>query len=256
MRDDDRVRVGVQLWPEHTTVAAVRAAARAADEAGLDSVWTWDHFSPLTGDPDGAHFEGWTLLTALACDTSRVSVGLLVASTGYRNPHLMADMARTLDHVSGGRAVLGIGSGWARRDYDAYEYPYGTAGGRLRDLEGDLHRIRYRLARLNPPPIGRLPILIGGTGERVTLRIVARYADMWNGDGTPEEFARLSGVLDRWCEVEGRDPAAIERTIHIAPEEADDAAAYVAAGARHLILRCAAPFDLEPALRVRDAVAG
>lgn len=258
MGDDDRggparrCRVGVQLWPQHTTVDALRDAARRIDAAGLDSLWTWDHFFPLSGDPEGAHFEGWTVLTAMACDTSHVTVGLLVASTGYRNPHLMADMARTLDHVSGGRAVLGLGAGWFQRDYEAYEYPFGTPGGRLHDLEGDLYRIRRRLAQLSPGPVGPLPILVGGGGEKVTLRIVARFADAWNGYGPPEDYARRNAVLDTWCERLGRDPREIERTVHLGADEIDLVDDLRAAGAEHLIVRLEHPFDLEPVLRIRD----
>jgi probable F420-dependent oxidoreductase len=243
-------KVGVQLWPQHTSVEALRDAARRIDAAGLDSLWTWDHFYPLSGDPDGPHFEGWTLLTAMACDTQHVSVGLLVASTAYRNPHLMADMARTLDHVSGGRAVIGIGAGWFQRDYEEYEYPFGTPGGRLHDLEGNLYRMRRRLDRLTPGPVGRLPILVGGGGEKVTLRIVARFADMWNGYGPPEDFARRNRVLDEWCERLGRDPAEIERSVHIGVHEVEDVAAYLEAGAQHLIVRLEDPFDLAPVLAI------
>lgn len=249
---EDRCKVGVQLWPQHTSIAALRDAARRIDAAGLDSLWTWDHFYPLSGEPDGDHFEGWTLLTAMACDTERVTVGLLVASTGYRNPHLMADMARTLDHVSGGRAVLGVGAGWFQRDYDEYEYPFGTAGARLHDLEGDLFRMRKRIAGLRPAPIGRLPVLIGGGGEKVTLRIVARFADMWNGYGPPEDFARKNALLDDWCERLGRDPAEIERTVHVGVHEVDEIGAYREAGAQHIIVRLADPFDLDPVLLIRD----
>lgn len=245
------LRVGVQLWPQHTSVADLRDAARRADDAGLDSLWTWDHFFPLSGDPDGGHFEAWTLLAAFAADTRRIQLGLLVGSIGYRNPHLVADMARTVDHISSGRAVLGLGAGWFQRDYEAYEFPFGAAGARLRDLESGLHRIRGRLRLLNPPPVGPLPLLIGGGGEKVTLRLVATYADMWNGYGPPEDYARKNRILDEWCERVGRDPAAIERSAHIAPEEVDDASAYLEAGAQHLIVRCPAPFDLEPALRLR-----
>lgn len=249
---EDRCKVGVQLWPQHTSIAALRDAARRIDAAGLDSLWTWDHFYPLSGEPDGDHFEGWTLLTAMACDTERVTVGLLVASTGYRNPHLMADMARTLDHVSGGRAVLGVGAGWFQRDYDEYEYPFGTAGARLHDLEGDLFRMRKRIAGLRPAPIGRLPVLIGGGGEKVTLRIVARFADMWNGYGPPEDFARKNALLDDWCARLGRDPSEIERTVHVGVHEVDEIGAYREAGAQHIIVRLADPFDLDPVLLIRD----
>jgi probable F420-dependent oxidoreductase len=247
-----RCKVGVQLHPQATTVAALRDAAREIDAAGFDSLWTWDHFFPLSGDPDAEHFEGWTLLTAFAADTSRVQLGHLVTCSSYRNPHLLADMARTVDHISGGRTVLGIGSGWFQRDYDEYEVAFGTAGGRLRDLEADLYRIRQRLQRLNPPPLGDLPLLIGGGGEQVTLRLVAEHASMWNGFGPPERYAHKNRVLDEWCERVGRDPAEIERTVLIRDDEVDAVDAFLDAGAQHVMIGCGDPFDLGPALRLLD----
>jgi probable F420-dependent oxidoreductase len=252
----NRCKVGVQLHPQATTVSALRAAAREVDAAGFDSLWTWDHFFPLTGDPDAEHFEGWTLLTAFAADTSHVQLGHLVTCSSYRNPHLLADMARTVDHISGGRAVLGIGSGWFQRDYDEYEVAFGTAGGRLRDLEADLYRIRRRLERLNPPPVGDLPLLIGGGGEQVTLRVVAEHASMWNGFGPPERYAHKNRVLDEWCERVGRDPAAIERTVLIRDDEVDALDAFLDAGAQHVMVGCGDPFDLGPALRLLDRARG
>ncbi|MFP4311956.1 MAG: LLM class F420-dependent oxidoreductase [Nitriliruptoraceae bacterium] len=239
-----RCKVGVQLHPQATTTEALVAAARAVDELGFDSLWTWDHFFPLYGDEDAAHFEGLTLLTAFAMATERVTIGNLVTCSSYRNPHLVADMARTIDHLSGGRVVLGIGAGWFQRDYDEYEIAFGTGGGRLRDLEADLYRIRRRLDRLTPPPKGDLPIMIGGGGEKVTLRLVAEHATMWNGIAEPEVLAHKNRVLDDWCERLGRDPAEIERTALINDRDADRLDEYLEAGIQHLMVGCADPFDL------------
>jgi len=171
---------------------------------------------------------------------------MLVTCNSYRNPELLADMARTIDHLSGGRLILGIGGGWFERDYSEYGFEFGTSTRRLERLEESLHRIMARQGKLDPPPLGPMPLLIGGEGEKITLRLVAEHADMWNGFGPPESFARKSRVLDGWCEKVGRDPATIERTVLFDADELDQAEAFVEAGAEHLIYGVSAPFDLAP----------
>lgn len=250
------LRIGVQLHPQHCTIGELRGAWQAADRLGVDSIWVWDHFFPLSGDPDGAHFEGWSLLAAMAVDTERAMLGAMVSCNTYRNPDLLADIARTTDHLSGGRMYLGIGAGWFEREYAEYGYPFGTRGSRIRDLEASLVRIRSRLAALNPPPAGRLPIMIGASGEKIGLRLVAEHADAWNTFGSPAQFAQRSRVLDEWCARVGRDPARIERTLlteNLA--QIDDWRDYVAAGVDQLLVGIGAPFDLTPVERLMKAVA-
>ena len=239
-------RVGVQLHPQQTSYADLRDAWRRAESIGVDSIWLWDHFFPLYGDPDASHFEGWSLLAAMAADTERAKLGMLVTCNSYRNPELLADIARTTDHVSGGRMYLGIGSGWFERDYTEYGYEFGTAIGRLRKLGDDLPRLKARLAALNPPPLGDLPILIGGSGEKVTLKLTAQHADAWNSFGPPETFRHKNRVLDDWCAELGRDPSEIERTVAISPDAVGDLEAFLDAGASHVIVMTGSPYDLGP----------
>jgi probable F420-dependent oxidoreductase len=247
-----RFEVGVQLHPQATSVDALRAAWRAADEMSVDSIWVWDHFYPLYGDPEAEHFEAYTLLAAMAADTSNARIGALVTCNSYRNPNLLADMARTIDHISGGRFILGIGSGWFERDYDEYGYDFGTAPSRLRALGESLPVIMERLGHLHPAPIGDVPIHIGGSGEKVTLRLVAQHADGWNSFGPPDRYAEKSRVLDDWCARLERNPSRIERTVGINANEVDDWEAYLAAGATHLIVMTGNPFDLDPVRRLLD----
>lgn len=252
-----RFRVGVQLHPQATSVAALRSAWRKADQLGVDSIWVWDHFYPLYGDPDAEHFEGWSLLAAMACDTSNAQIGVLVTCNSYRNPELLADMARTVDHLSEGRAILGIGAGWFERDYKEFGYEFGTGPSRLRDLETSLPRIRSRVCKLNPGPVGQLPVLIGGGGEKVTLRLVAEYADMWNGFGPAAEFGRKNAVLDEWCEKVGRDPKAIERTVSFGGDIEDEGIEeFLQVGAQHLIYGLGHPFDLQPVQHLLEVAGG
>ncbi|OZM74442.1 LLM class F420-dependent oxidoreductase [Amycolatopsis antarctica] len=210
-----KIRVGLQIQPQHADYATIRRTASQAEELGVDIVFNWDHFYPLYGEPEGAHFECWTMLGAWAESTSNVEIGALVTCNSYRNPELVADMARTVDHISGGRLILGIGSGWFEKDYDEYGYEFGTAGGRLDDLAESLPRIESRLAKLNPAPTRDIPVLIGGGGEKKTLKLVARHADIWHGFGDVEVAGRKVRILDQHCADVGRDPAEIERSVGV-----------------------------------------
>lgn len=248
-----RFRTGVSLHPQATSTQELRERWIEADRMGADSIWVWDHFYPLYGDPDATHFECYSLLGAMAAETTQATIGAMVTCNSYRNPNLLADMARTIDHISNGRFVLGLGSGWFERDYDAYGYEFGTAPERLRALGAALPIIKDRLGQLNPPPVGRMPILIGGGGEKVTLKLVATYADAWNAFGPPETFAHKNAVLNEWCERIGREPSEIERTVLVRPDEVSQWEAFLEAGANHLILSTGTPFDLEPLQRLIDA---
>ena len=189
----------------------------------------------------------------MAVATSRAPFGAMVTSVSYRNPDLLADMARTIDQLSGGRFILGLGAGWFERDYREYGYPFGTKADRVRAFGQALARIKARLQKLNPPPAGRMPILIGAGGERVMLRHVAEHADIWNGFGTPESWAAKNRVLDEWCERVGRDPLEIERSVLVDGSRLDAAAEYAAAGVQHLVVEVPHPYDLEPAASVLAA---
>jgi probable F420-dependent oxidoreductase len=252
------VRIAFSVQPQHADYADIRRAVAAAEELGADVITAWDHFFPLFGDPDGKHFECWTMLAAWAEATSRVEIAPLVTPIAYRNVDLVADMARTVDHISGGRLILGLGAGWAERDYTEYGYEFGTAGQRLDDLEQALPRIEARWATLNPPPTRKIPILIGGGGEKRTLRYAARHADIWHCIGDAETLVRKSELLAEWCRVEGTDPAAIEHsTVAGAPTTGSTpsrvvgpdelGAPLLAAGFTLLNVRCSGPdYDLGP----------
>jgi probable F420-dependent oxidoreductase len=207
------IRIGLQIQPQHAEYAAIRQTVQRAEDLGVDVIFNWDHFYPLYGDPEGKHFECWTMLGAWAEQTTRVQIGALVTCNSYRNPELLADMARTVDHMSNGRLILGIGSGWFEKDYDEYGYDFGTAGGRLNDLAESLPRIESRWAKLNPAPTRKIPVLIGGGGEKKTLRLVARHADMWHSFSDLETLKRKSAILDGHCTEIGRDPSEIERSV-------------------------------------------
>ena len=203
--------------------------ARHAEATGWDGVWVADHFMPNDADVSGPVNECWTLLAALAAAVPRVRLGSLVAGNTYRHPAVLAKVAATVDHVSGGRVVLGLGAGWQENEHAAYGIPFLTIRERLERLEeaceivkGLLTQARtsfegchytLRDAPLEPKPVqDPLPLLVGGGGEKVTMRIAARWADEWNVWGTPDVLRHKNAVLDRHCEDLGRDPGKIRRS--------------------------------------------
>jgi probable F420-dependent oxidoreductase len=255
-----RVTIGLQVIPQHGDYEPMKEAWVEADELGVDRIYNWDHFYPLSGDPNGKHFESLTIQAAMAALTKRAEISSLVICNSYRNPNLLADMCRTIDHISGGRFMLGIGSGWFEKDYDEYGYEFGTAGSRLRDLDRDLPIMKARWEKLNPPPLRRIPILIGGGGEKVTLRIVAEHADVWHTFGDLETLRHKSQVLDDWCAKVGRDPGEIQRSSTIArlTGELSDPSPLLELGFTDFVVSAQGPtWDLEPlrqALAWRDSL--
>lgn len=241
------MRIGIKLSPQHTTIDELRAVWRLVDEAGFDSCWTFDHFASIGGDdPSGDVFEGWTHLAAMAEGTSQVRVGCMVTGNTYRHPAVLAKMAVTVDHLSGGRLEFGLGAAWAEVEHTMLGLHFGTVGERMDRFEEACQIIRslwtqprttfagrhYQLteALANPKPVQRPgpPLWIGGSGRRRTLRIVAQHADAWNaGGGTPEEIAELSAVLDQHCADVGRNPSAIKRTIQVRHGQTDDLPALI-----------------------------
>ena len=229
------VRIGVQLAPQHAPYERIRDAAAELEDAGADILFNWDHFFPLSGEPDGLHFESWTMLAALAEQTSRVELGALVNCNSYRNASLQADMARTIDHISAkggtGRFIFGTGSGWFERDYEEYGYEFGTVGSRLNDLANAMPVIEKRWASLNPAPTRDIPVLIGGGGEKKTLRIVAAHADIWHSFSDVPTLERKLGVLQGWCDEVGRDISEIEVSTELRNRTVAEADELHAAGA-------------------------
>ncbi len=242
------IAFGAQLWSQASDWPRFRDAALEAEAAGWDSLWTWDHLMAIQGPWRQSIFEGWTTLAAWAALTSRIRLGLMVGANTFRNPGLTAKLVTTLDHISDGRAVLGIGGAWFEREHDALGIDFGSGfGERLDRLDEAVGLIRRLLdgelvdhagpvypmhqAELLPRPIQpRLPILVGGSGPKKTLRTVARYADAWNSSGTIETVSGQLAVLETHCADVGRDPASIERTISfpmvIRDRRADAEAAY------------------------------
>ena len=243
------VRIGVQIAPQHAPYEEIRDTAAALEDLGVDILFNWDHFYPLSGAPDGLHFESWTMLAALAEQTSRVELGALVNCNSYRNANLQADMARTIDHISAkggtGRFIFGTGSGWFERDYDEYGYEFGTAGSRLKALAADMPVIEDRWTRLNPPPTRKIPVLIGGGGEKKTLRIVAQHADIWHSFSDAATLERKLAILAEHGRAVGRDVAEIEVSTEIGSRSIGEVEEHHALGATLFTIGISGPdYDL------------
>jgi F420-dependent oxidoreductase-like protein len=227
------LKLGVSLFAQASPWPELLDTARRIDRLGYDSLWTWDHLYAIFGDPYQPIFEGWGMLHAWAMATQRVRLGLMVGANTFRNPGHVAKLAATLDHVSGGRAILGLGAGWFEREHEAFGFDFGSGFGerldrlieavplvrRLLDGEEVTHEGRfYRFDRAvcAPRPVqDHLPILIGGSGPRKTIPLIARSADMWNLYGTPEEVATADAALREACSAVGRDEREIERTVNL-----------------------------------------
>ena len=246
------IRIGVQVQPQHAPYELIRDRVTELEELGADVVFNWDHFFPLYGEPDGLHFESWTMLAAIAEQTTRIEFGALVNCNSYRNPSLQADMARTIDRISAkgtgtGRFIFGIGSGWFERDYEEYGYEFGSVGSRLNDLARDLPIIRDRWTRLNPPPTRDIPILIGGGGEKKTLRMVAQHAHIWHSFSDAATLERKLGILGEHCAALGRDQAEIEISVEIGKSDVAEVEELRALGASLFTLGISGPdYDLAP----------
>src|SRR5918993_2285 len=224
------VRLGANCWNQYTTWASLLEAGQRVDRLGYDTLWTWDHLYPIVGSHEGPILEGWSVITAWAMATEKVRIGLMVGANTFREPALTAKLATTLDHISSGRAILGIGGAWFETEHEAYGIPFGEGfperlrwlGEALPIMRGMLHgeeptatgpRYRTKAVRNDPPPVqAHLPLLIGGGGEQVTLKLVARYGDANNVGGGIENVRRKEAILVQHCETVGRDPAEIERT--------------------------------------------
>jgi alkanesulfonate monooxygenase SsuD/methylene tetrahydromethanopterin reductase-like flavin-dependent oxidoreductase (luciferase family) len=224
------VKIGALCWNQYTDWPSLLRAGSRADALGYHSLWTWEHVYPIVGSHEGPMFEGWLTITAWAMATERVRIGLMVGANTFREPTLTAKMATTLDHISKGRAILGIGAAWFQTEHQAFGFRYGSGpperlrwlGEALPVMRGMLHgeqpsvsgtRYTAKQVRNDPPPVQeRLPILVGGGGERVTLKLVAKYADANNVGGGIENVKRKERILLEHCERAGRDPAEIERT--------------------------------------------
>jgi alkanesulfonate monooxygenase SsuD/methylene tetrahydromethanopterin reductase-like flavin-dependent oxidoreductase (luciferase family) len=226
----DAIKTGVLPFPQYTDWPSLMHIGQRIDELGYDALWTWDHLYPIQGDWRGPIFEGYMTLAGYAAVTKRATLGLMVGANPFRNPALVVKMVTALDHMSNGRAILGIGGAWFGREHEAFGLDFGSGFGErldwldeavelmrdmLRGKEATARGPRYRAKKVrnDPPPLqDHLPILIGGSGERKTLHTVAKYADAWNAGGDIQKVRHKEEVLRRWCDQVGRDHTEIERT--------------------------------------------
>jgi F420-dependent oxidoreductase-like protein len=265
------LRFGVQVVPQHTTYAEILRTWREVDELGFDTAFLFDHFIPILSDPNGPCFEGWTLLAALAAQTKRVKVGLLVTGNTYRNPALVAKMAATVDHISSGRVILGLGAAWFETEHTAYGIPFYTPGERAKRLKEAVQVIKllfsqpkstfdgkfYQLkdAPNEPKPVQKhVPLLIGGVGPKRIQPLAAEYADIWHffpGDEDPQTAKRMCESFDQLCQKVKRDPATVEKSLSLRPPQLAGSSREVAgrvkaladAGVGHFIISLSPPFD-------------
>src|SRR5829696_3838692 len=227
-------KIGYLLWPQTDSWPALRDAAARVDRSGASSLWTWDHLNSIVGPWEGPILEGWAILSGWSQVTSNVTLGLMVGANTFRNPGLTAKLATTLDHLSGGRAILGIGGAWFDREHEAFGIDFGSGfGERLDRLDESVMLLRrlldgeriaehpgpvYRMkdALVEPRPVqAHLPIMIGGSGPKKTLRTLARYGDQWNTSGSLESLREKDAILRERCAEVGRDPDTIERTVTV-----------------------------------------
>ncbi len=280
MATNSKLSFGIKTMPQYTTYDDILRVWREADAiSSYEHAWLFDHFFPIGDmDPTGPCFEGWTLLAALAAQTERLRVGLMVTGNTYRHPAVLAKMGATVDIVSRGRLDFGIGAGWNELEHSAYGIPLYAPGeriGRLReacevvkrmwteeapDFDGRYYQLKG--ARCEPKPVQKPypPFVIGGGGEQKTLRVVAEYADIWNFSGGVDDFRHKSAVLDQHCAAVGRDPASIVRSVQWVTDlahldQARDALRdFITAGATHLIIYLRAPFPEGIARRAADEI--
>ncbi len=255
------ITIGLQIAPQHGDMKKMRETWMEAEALGADRIWTADHFhaqnvntedykgGQIVTEKYGKNYEGTTVQAAMAATTTRVEVGAICHAIGFRNPNLLADVARTIDHISGGRFILGLGSGYLQADYDEYGYPFGTQKSRLLDLKAALPVIKARFEKLNPKPMRKIPILIATMGEQFGMPIAAEHADMWHVFGPEEKMREKMEVMRRICAQVGRDYNDLEIVTNCMPQfmPDDDPDVLVGLGATHLVAFATGPdWDLGP----------